>query len=264
MVVKAGRTRRKPVLAEFDLAGHTAIVTGGNRGIGLGIARQLATAGADVAIWGRDAEANAAAAGKLGSRCRSYVCDVSDETQVEAAMTATLSDLGPVSSMFANAGRGGSVVPFTETTLPDWDSVIDVNLRGAFLSFRAAARAMISAGAGGSLVATSSVSTIHGAARGSAYAASKGALDAMVKALSVELARYGIRANAMVPGWIEVERTADAYARPEFQDRVLRRIPARRWGTPDDVGRTAVYLASPASSYLTGTSIVIDGGYTVF
>jgi NAD(P)-dependent dehydrogenase (short-subunit alcohol dehydrogenase family) len=255
------------VLAEFDLRGHAAIVTGGNRGIGLGIARQLAIAGADVAIWSRDAGANRAAVSMLsefGGRYRSYACDVSDEQQVDAAMAATMTDLGPVSSMFANAGRGGSVVPFTQLTLEEWDSVLDVNLRGAFLSFRAAARSMISAGTGGSLVATSSVSTIHGAPRAAAYAASKGALDAMVKSLAVELARYGIRANAVVPGWIEVERTAEHYARPDFQARVLRRIPARRWGNADDVGRTAVYLASPASSYLTGTSIVIDGGYTVF
>jgi NAD(P)-dependent dehydrogenase (short-subunit alcohol dehydrogenase family) len=255
------------VLAEFDLHGHTAVVTGGNRGIGLGIARQLALAGADVAIWSRDASVNASAVSMLaahGGRYRGYVCDVSDEQQVEAAMTATVRDLGPVSSMFANAGRGGNVVPFTQTTLAEWNSVLDVNLRGVFLAFRAAASSMVSTGNGGSLVATSSVSTIHGAPRGSAYAASKGAIDALVKALAIELARHGIRANSIVPGWIEVERTAEAYARPEFQTHILRRIPARRWGNPDDVGQTAVFLASAASSYLTGTSIVIDGGYTVF
>lgn len=252
---------------EFDLHGHTAVVTGGNRGIGLGIARQLTIAGAEVAIWSRDAAINDSAVAALaahGGRCRGYVCDVSDEQQVEDAMRATVRDLGPVSSMFANAGRGGNVVSFAETTLAEWDSVLDVNLRGVFLAFRAAASAMIEAGTGGSLVATSSVSTIHGAPRGSAYAASKGAIDAVVKSLAIELARHGIRANSLVPGWIEVERTAPVYARPEFQARVLRRIPARRWGTPDDVGRTAVFLASAASSYLTGTSIVIDGGYTVF
>lgn len=255
------------MLAEFDLRGHTAVITGGNRGIGLGIARQLAMAGADVAIWSRDPEVNARAVATLaahGGRCRGYVCDVSDEQQVETAMTATVRDLGPVGSMFANAGRGGSVVPFTQTTLNEWNSVLDVNLRGVFLAFRAAAASMISAGTGGSLVATSSVATIHGAPRGSAYAASKGAIDALVKALAVELARHGIRANSLVPGWIEVERTAEAYERPEFQAHVLRRIPVRRWGNPDDVGRTAVFLASSAASYLTGTSIVIDGGYTVF
>lgn len=253
--------------AEFDLRGHTAVVTGGNRGIGLGIARHLAMAGADVAIWSRDATANDKAVSMLtayGRSCRGYVCDVSDEEQVEAAMSATIADLGPVHSMFANAGRGGNLVPFLEATLQEWDSVLEVNLHGTFLSFRAAANAMAAAGTGGSLVATSSVSTIHGAPRAVPYAASKGAVDAMVKALAVELARHGIRANAMVPGWIEVERTAETHARADFQAHVLRRIPARRWGNADDVGRVAVFLASEASSYVTGQSIVVDGGYTVF
>jgi NAD(P)-dependent dehydrogenase (short-subunit alcohol dehydrogenase family) len=179
-------------------------------------------------------------------------------------MQATLRDLGPVHSFFANAGIAGNGAPFAETTLEDWRSVLSVNLDGVFISLRSAARAMIAAEQGGSLIATSSVSTIHGAANGAHYAASKGALMALVKALAVELARYEIRANAIVPGWIEIDRTADTLSDPRFQQRVLKRVPLRRWGTPNDVGSAAVYLAGPGSAYVTGTSILVDGGYTVF
>lgn len=114
------------------------------------------------------------------------------------------------------------------------------------------------------MVAVSSVSTVHGAPRAVPYAASKGAIGAMVKALSVELARHGIRVNSVVPGWIEVERTSEAMNAPRFSSKVMPRVPLRRWGTPSDIGPLAVYLAGPASSYVTGASFLIDGGYTVF
>lgn len=250
----------------FDLSGKAALVTGGNAGIGLGMASALAQAGADVCIWGTNADKNEAARETLarhGTRVVARVCDVGDEAAVDAAFAATLAALGRVDACFANAGIGGAA-PFVDMTSEEWHRVLRVNLDGVFFTFRAAARHMVERGGGGSLVATSSLAAVEGQARGEHYAATKGAVIAMIRALAVEHARYGIRANAILPGWIETAMTDALFTWPPMQQKVFPRIPVRRWGQPADFGGLAVYLTSDASSYHTGDTLVVDGGYSIF
>ncbi|MEB2286045.1 MAG: 2-deoxy-D-gluconate 3-dehydrogenase [Polyangiaceae bacterium UTPRO1] len=250
----------------FDLSGKAALVTGGNAGIGLGMASALAQAGADVCIWGTNADKNEAAREALarhGTRVVARVCDVGDEAAVDVAFAATLAALGRVDACFANAGIGGAA-PFVDMTSEEWHRVLRVNLDGVFFTFRAAARHMVERGGGGSLVATSSLAAVEGQARGEHYAATKGAVIAMIRALAVEHARYGIRANAILPGWIETAMTDALFTWAPMQQKVFPRIPVRRWGKPADFGGLAVYLTSDASSYHTGDTLVVDGGYSIF
>jgi NAD(P)-dependent dehydrogenase (short-subunit alcohol dehydrogenase family) len=251
----------------FSLENHVALVTGGNSGIGLGMAAGLARAGADVAIWGRRAERNEEAAEQLrahGTRVHAVVCDVADPGEVDAAFADTLDALGRIDSCFANAGVGSGGVPFLEMDLDEFRRVTRVNLEGAFLVLQGAARHMVERGGGGSLVGVSSLAAVEGQQRGQHYAASKGGLLSMIRACAVELARHRIRANAILPGWIETPMTAGFTDNPKVMERVLPRVPLRRWGTPDDFAGAAVYLASPLSEYHTGDELIVDGGYRVF
>lgn len=252
----------------FDLAGKVALITGGNGGIGLGMARAVAEAGADVAIWGTNATKNAAAKAELartGRKVLALECDVSDEKAVEAAFAQTLRELGRVDGCFANAGVAGrGSASFLEMSADEWRRVLKVNLDGAFFTFRAAARHMVERGGGGVLVGTASLAAIEGAARSEHYAATKGGLISMIRALAVEFARYDVRANAILPGWIETDMTANAIGNEKFAGNVLPRIPVRRWGESGDFGGIAVYLMSNASSYHTGDTFLIDGGYALF
>jgi NAD(P)-dependent dehydrogenase (short-subunit alcohol dehydrogenase family) len=253
--------------APFDLTGHVALVTGGNSGIGLGMATALAEAGASVAIWGTNETKNAAALEQLqaiGPKVAAFRCDVGDEDEVDAAFAGTVEALGKVDSCFANAGIGGGAPNFEDFTLESWRRVTRVNLDGVFLTFRAAVRHLKERGEGGSLAVTSSLSAVEGAARNQAYASTKGGVISMMRGLAVELARYGIRANAILPGWIETPMTEGAFGYEKFSSNVMPRIPQRRWGQPDDFGGVAVYLASEASKYHTGDTITIDGGYGIF
>ena len=254
----------------FDLSGHVALVTGGNSGIGLGMARGLARCGADVAIWGTNAERNAAAVDELaalaghGDRVRSWRCDVGDEDAVAESFAATLAHFGRVDSCFANAGVVGSGARFVDTTLEDWRAVTRVNLDGAFLTLRAAARHMVERGGGGVLVGTSSVSTVHGAPRAQSYAASKAGLTAIIKGCAVELARHGINAHSVVAGWTETPLASRRLHDERFERAVMPRMPQRRWGEPDDFARLAVYLAGGVGGFHTGDEIVVDGAYSIF
>jgi hypothetical protein len=252
----------------FDLTGQVALVTGGNGGIGLGMALALASAGADVAIWGTNAAKNDAAAEQLrghGRRVLALRCDVGDEAAVDAAFAETVGALGRVDGCFANAGVGGrGVKSFLEMTTEEWSRVLRVNLTGAFHTFRAAARHMVARGGGGVLVGTASLAAIEAAPKSEHYAATKGGMISMVRAMAVEFARHGVRAHAILPGWIETDMTANAVATEGFRTKVLPRVPMRRWGTGADFGGIAVYLMSAASRYHTGDTFVIDGGYSLF
>lgn len=252
----------------FDLTGKVALVTGGNGGIGLGMAQALAQAGADVAIWGTNAAKNAAASKQLeaaGRRVLALECDVGDEAQVEQAFARTLAALGRVDGCFANAGvsgRGRS--SFMDMSAEEWKRVLRVNLDGAFYTFRAASRHMVERSGGGVLVGTASLAAVEGAARNEHYAATKGGMVSMTRALAVELARHGVRAHSILPGWIETDMTANSMGNDKFVANVMPRIPMRRWGQGADFGGIAVYLMSAASAYHTGDTFLIDGGYALF
>jgi NAD(P)-dependent dehydrogenase (short-subunit alcohol dehydrogenase family) len=256
----------------FDLSGRVAIVTGGNGGIGLGIVQALASAGCNVSIWGRNADKNTAAAATMAG-CKGQVdtqiCDVTEPASVKSAMDATLQKFGRVDGCFANAGiGGGGRHAFIDRTEEQWRNMFATNLDGVFHVFQVAARHMTErAEAGdkfGRLVATSSLASIFGTARNEHYAATKAAINALVRALAVELARQGVTANAILPGWIRSDMTAGLMGNEKFVANVMPRIPVRRFGEPSDFGGIAVYLMSKASSYHTADTFVIDGGYTAF
>jgi len=248
------------------LAGRVVLVTGGNSGIGLGIARACAEAGADVAIWGTDPDKNDAARAELeriGPRVLAQRCDVGDEGQVVDAFADTVAELGKVDCLFANAGVGRSS-PFTEMSLEEWRFVMRVNLDGAFLTLREAARHMVARGEGGSLVGISSTSAIHGAPRLEHYAASKTAILGVMRALAVELARHRIRANTLLPGWTLTPMNEPGRRSEKFVRNTTERTPVRRWADPSDMGKAAVFLADPTYLFHTGDELVVDGGYTRF
>jgi NAD(P)-dependent dehydrogenase (short-subunit alcohol dehydrogenase family) len=231
------------------------------------MAEGLASAGASVAIWGTNETKNAAAVYRLralGAGAEAFICNVGEEAQVVEAFAATLQRFGRVDACFANAGVAGYGIRFDDMDLTEWRRVMEVNLDGAFLTFRAAVRHMLERGGGGSLVATSSLASVAGMARGQHYAATKAGLSAMVRSLAVEYGGHGIRANAILPGWIETAMTADWMERPNFRNAVLPRVPLGRWGTAEDFAGIAVYLASDASRYHSGDTIVVDGAYRVF
>ncbi len=250
----------------FDLTGHVALITGGNGGIGLGMARGIAKSGGRLALWGRNAEKNAAAVTELralGADVESFSCDVAREAEIVRAMDETLARFERVDSCFANAGMG-IARPFVEMTLADWNAVLEVNLTGVFLTFREAAKHMIARGGGGKLVVTSSIGSMHGMPRQPNYAASKAGVIALIRSLAVELGRHDIQANAVLPGWIETDMTASALRWKKLHDTIVQRTPAGRWGTPAEFEAVAVYLASRESRFHSGDVLRIDGGYAIF
>src|SRR5258708_36817356 len=224
----------------FDLSGRVAVITGGNGGIGLGIAQALAAAGCNVCIGGRNDDKNKSAAatmadcaGKIDTR----ICDVSDATSVKSAMAATLERFGRVDGCFANAGiGGGGRHAFIDRTEEQWRSMFATNLDGVFHVFQVAARHMTERATTGDpfgrLVATSSLASIFGTARSEHYAASKAAINALVRALAAELPRHGVTANAILPGWIKSDMTANFIANEKFVVNGMPRIPMRRFAQP--------------------------------
>ena len=255
----------------FDLTGRVALVTGGNSGIGLGMAKGMAQAGAEVCIWGTNPDKNANALEELsaiGTNATASLCDVSDEAAVEAAFADTLAAHGRVDGVFANAGVGSRGTAFDRMTTEEWDRIISVNQSGVFYTFRAATRHMKERAADGDafgrLVGTASLAAVSGQARGEHYAQTKGGMISMMKALAVEYARYGVTAHTILPGWIDTDLTQGAFSNPKFVENVSKRIPARRWGEGEDFAGIAVYIMSGASSYHTAETFLIDGGYYVF
>ena len=255
----------------FDLSGRVALITGGNGGIGLGMAKGLAASGAEVCIWGTNPDKNAKALEELsayGPKITAQVCDVSNEQAVNDAFAQALQDHGRVDGCFANAGVGGRGTGFDDMTIEEWNYIIGVNQTGVFYTFRAATKHMReraqNGDAFGRLVATASLAAISGQARGEHYAAAKGGMISMIKALAVEYARYGVTAHTLLPGWIETEMTEGTFANPKFVENVSKRIPERRWGVPEDFSAIAIYIMSTASNFHTAETFLIDGGYYAF
>lgn len=256
----------------FDLSGKVALVTGGNGGIGLGMAEGLAQAGAKVVVWGLNPEKNEKAEAKLKSYGGDVLVqrvDVADEQAVVKGVAEALGSMGRLDFVAANAGIGGGAPSFEQFTTEQWRRVTTVNLDAVFWTFREACKHMVARSKegdpGGSLLVTSSTSAIDGAPHNQAYASTKGGVIAMIRGLAVEYARHGVRANALLPGWIRSDMTAGAQSWDKFNEKVIMgRVPMRRWGEPDDFAGLAVYLASDTSRFHTGDSFVIDGGYTIF
>lgn len=252
---------------QTDLTGKVVVVTGGNGGIGLGLARGCAAAGATVSLWGRNATKLETAVEQLqaeGATVSGHQVDVSSEEEVDAAMARVRSDHGRVDSLFANAGVSATPKPFIEQTADEWHALQAVNVDGLFFSLRAAARVMVDQAEGGSLIGVSSTSAIHGAPMAQPYAASKAGVLAIMRGLAVELARYQIRCNSIIPGWVETEMTDPMRGYDKFMTATTQRTPIRRWGVPDDFAALGAFLADPSQMYHTGTEIVVDGGYTRF
>jgi NAD(P)-dependent dehydrogenase (short-subunit alcohol dehydrogenase family) len=259
------------VYQPFDLSGRVALITGGNGGIGLGMAEALAQAGADVVIWGTNADKNAHAEERIrshGRRVMSRIVDVSRENDVVAAMREAVETLGRIDACFANAGISNSWKSFLDMGGETYRRLMGINLDGAIWTTREACRHMkarAEAGdAGGSIVIVSSMGAHFGAPKNQDYSATKAAVTAVIRGIAVEFARYGVRANAILPGWVASEMTQSLQQSEQFTQRAIGRVPVRRWGQPQDFGGIAVYLASSASAFHTGDEILIDGGYSSF
>jgi len=244
----------------FDLKGKVAIVTGGNGGIGLGMARGLAAAGARVVVAGRNAQKSAAAARDIGGVA--IEVDVVHETSCKALVAKTVSQLVRLDILVNNAGINIRKQP-QEYSLEEWRQVIDTNLTSAFACSQAAYPEMKKAGAG-KIINIGSMMSIFGASFTTPYAASKGGIVQMTRGMACAWAKDNIQVNAVLPGWIDTDLTRNARKQVEgLHERVLARTPAGRWGDPADFAGIAVFLASSASDFLTGTAIPVDGGYSV-
>jgi 2-dehydro-3-deoxy-D-gluconate 5-dehydrogenase len=249
----------------FDLKGRVAIVTGGNGGIGLGMARGLASAGASVVVAGRNAEKSQAAVrelGKLGAEAIAVTADVTDEAAVARMVQATQDRFGRIDALINNAGTNIRK-SLHEYSLEEWHRVMNTNLTSAFLCSRAVYPAMKAAG-GGKVINIGSMMSIFGASFSPAYGASKGGIVQLTRALACAWARDNIQVNAVLPGWIDTAMTKRARQDiAGLHERVLARTPAGRWGEPNDLSGVAVFLSSQASDFVTGTAIPVDGGYSV-
>jgi 2-deoxy-D-gluconate 3-dehydrogenase len=249
----------------FDLKGRIAIVTGGNGGIGLGMARGLAQAGATVMVAARDAEKSRAAVEalqRLGGAARSCAVDVTDAASVASMLRATVDAFGGVDILVNNAGTNIRKQP-QEYTLDEWHAVLQTNLTSAFLCSQAVYPVMKQAGRG-KIINIGSMMSIFGASFAAPYAASKGGIVQLTRAMASAWARDNIQVNAVLPGWIDTELTRAARQQVDgLHERVVARTPAGRWGTGEDMAGVAVFLASPASDFVTGTAIPVDGGYSI-
>lgn len=248
----------------FDLEGHVAVMTGGNAGLGLAMAKGLAKAGANIAVWGRNADKNAQAAEaltSLGIEAASFACDVTDDASCEAAFAETLTRFGSIDSFFANAGGSGVRGPFHQLTRDDWKQTTDLNLQSVITSFQLAIRHWLDEGKPGKLIVTSSIAGMIGIPQASGYSTTKAAVAGLVRGLAIEYGKAGIQANAILPGFIETEMSLDT---PQyFQDACKRRAASGEIGRLEDMEGIAVYLASKESRFLTGQCIVLDGGHTI-
>jgi len=248
----------------FDLTGKVAVITGGNGGIGLGIAMGLAGAGANIVIAARSVEKTAQALEDiraLGVEAHGITVDVTQEPAIQRMVTSTIDHMGRLDILVNNSGIAVRAQP-QELTAAQWDSVVDVNLRAAFLASKAAYAQMVKAG-GGKVINVGSMYSIFGSDWGAPYAASKGGLVQLTKSLAVAWAKDNIQVNAVLPGWIVTDLTRGIQdADPNRYDNISRRIPTGRWGEPSELAGAAVFLASTASDYVTGATLAVDGGYS--
>lgn len=250
----------------FNLSGKVAIVTGGNGGIGFGIASGLAAAGATIVIAARDQKKTERAVERLksqGTFAMGIRVDVANEDSVIAMVDLTMKEKGRVDVLINNAGIGIRKQP-QELTEKEWDRVVNINLKGTFLPSKAVHPHMVSMG-GGKIINIGSMTSVFGLDWAAPYSATKGGVVQLAKTLAVAWAKDNIQVNTILPGWILTDLTATIETNfPERHKLISSRIPAGRWGTPDDFAGVAVFLASRASDYLTGASIPVDGGYTSF
>jgi len=252
-------------MALFDLTGRVALVTGGNGGIGLGMARGLAEAGASVLIAARNPAKNAAAVEELrafGQRCEALEVDVADEAACRAMAGIAKDRFGRLDILINNAGVARRRRP-EAMSVADWNAVLQVNLTAALVAAQGAYPLMKDAG-GGKIINIGSMYSLFGAPYISAYAASKGAIVQLTKSLAAAWATDNIQVNAILPGWIDTDMTRPARTgSAEFDAAVVARTPAARWGESGDFAGPAVFLASAASDFVTGASLVVDGGYSI-
>ena len=250
--------------ALFDLNGQVAVVTGGNRGIGRGIALGLAQAGAAVAVFGRNDEKNQQVLSELkaiGVPTIAVKADMTNRDALEPAFNTVESELGSVSILVNNAGNVSLSGGVLNERPEDWDCVIETQLNSVFLLSKLAARSMVSHKRG-KIIDIGSMYSYFGSGLIPSYSAAKGAIVQLTKSMAIEFAAHNIQVNAIAPGWIETDMTAPVRSMP-LNDEILARTPAGRWGQPDEIAGTAVYLASRASDFVTGTTIRVDGGYAI-
>jgi len=248
-------------MSMFDLTGRVAVVTGGNGGIGLGMAKGLAAAGAAVVLAARNAEKAEAAVAELGGKSVFIALDVADEASCREMIARVAERSGRLDVLVNNAGTSIRKPP-QNYTAAEWHAVLETNLTGAFLCSQAAHPIMKGSG-GGKMINIGSMFALFGSGYAAPYAASKGALVQLTKSLAVAWAEDNIQVNAVLPGWIDTELTRDARRQVAgLHERVLARTPAGRWGVPEDLAGIAVFLASAASDFITGAAIAVDGGFS--
>jgi 2-dehydro-3-deoxy-D-gluconate 5-dehydrogenase len=245
----------------FSLEGQRVLVTGANTGIGQGICLGIARAGGAVVGVSRSAmDETAEAMAGLGASFEARSCDLSDHRAAQEMLDAVWREMGPLDGLVNNAGiiRRQDALDFSEA---DWDDVMDVNLKSLFFLSQAFARRALAEGREGRIVNIASVLSLQGGIRVASYTASKHGVLGVTRLLACEWAAKGINVNAIVPGYIETNNTEALRADPDRSSAILARIPAGRWGVPADIGDTAVYLLAPASAYVHGAALAVDGGW---
>ncbi len=254
------------ILKMFDLSGKVAVVVGGNSGIGKGIAEGLAEAGANIVVSARRlnlCQEVCSEIEKLGVKTLPVKCDITKTDEVNGLIDTTVNEFGKVDIFAYSAGIGEAAKTVVEMSDEDWDRSLNIMLRGAFLCSRAVAKEMIKQNEG-KMIFVASIFSVIGLPRGSAYCASKGGLAQLARVMALELARYNIQVNTLSPGYVYTPINQEFFSIEQNRERLIRNIPQRKIANVDEIKGIAIYLASPASSYMTGANIIIDGGQSIW